>query len=140
MSNTDDVLDIGEEADTALGQLLGFYTNSPKVTPEGRGFNMYAGLYYHAITQGDHPRFLRATTHQELSVQRRFRWRTIPGLQKRLESVLRYNLERSPIAYHMARNADGFPVWRGYSRCLVAAERRWLDAVRTVLKDIQTHG
>ena len=127
-------INIGTTAQTALGRELSYYRASSKTTPEGQRFRLYAGYYFYLITNGDHPRFLRAKRAAELKPARSIDWTNVPGIHTHLESVLGYNLRVSLMAIPMLRKTDPLPiVWEEPDRPLKVAEKRWLRVVQNVV-------
>lgn len=127
-------INIGTTAQTALGRELSYYRRSPKQTPHGQRFRLYAGYYFYLITNGDHPRFLRAKKPHELKPAKAIDWTNVPGIQTHLESVLCHNLRQSLMAIPMLVRLDPLPVvWEEPDRALRVAEKRWLRAVQNVV-------
>ena len=131
-----DVIDIGPWGKTPLKAMLSYYDPTPKQLPTGKGFTMYAGLYYYLITVGDNTRFLRAETLDDLDVKRKYDWANVPSLERQLARALEYNLHRSPLAIPFLVHQNLPIVWCE-RRQLRNAERRWLRVVQRVVEKLR---
>lgn len=136
-------INIGSTASTALGRLLSWFDPSPKRLHDGSTFYMYAGVYYYLITQGDNKRLLKAKTEQGLKSTRKTTWVNVISLETHLESLLLYNLRRSPLALTLIKQHDVPIYWFDYdhvagnSHTLLPRERRWLRVVRRVCQRLR---
>lgn len=133
----DGVINISSFTNDPLGRFLHYYDPTPKMTQDGKGFNMFAGFYLDVATDDSNGRFLRAKTREDLKAKRDYNWSSVTTMETQLESLLTHVIRSKAMVYKLVVSSKGEIVWSEPDHALSTQEKRWLRVVRKVVRRLR---
>lgn len=131
LNMTNNVIDIGNDAEDTVRQVYGYYDPTPKTTVDGLVFRTYFGLRQYYVTGGFDNRLLSLSDRKEIRhLSRQYKWEHQWDLPMRLMQALIHNLRLKPDMLEAIPVTNDVRWSRGGG--LSSNEKIWLAIVTSV--------